>query len=500
MRFARIVGDSSGARRRVLGGVGAGVALLVVGFGASSAPAATPAPHVNWTEFHKSTTLSSYSAAATAITTTNAASLVQKLHLKMPAATHTAQGQPGPTIYSSPAVWRGVAYFGDNAGDFMAWNLSNGALLWNRNLGWQPKITCAGVGVVDSPAISPSTADPTKMVVYIGGGDGAEYELDLATGNVIWKTQIVTPSTTTNDYLLWASPTVRGNDLYIATSSNCDDPLVPAKVLRMDRGTGAIAATFNTMPPGYSGGSVLASIAAPIDGTNSIYVATANPYLPQESVPGYEESIIRLDGATLAVQSFWQVPIDQRARDTGFISSPTLFLATIAGKQRQMVGACDKNGYFYALDRKNLAAGPVWADHISPSNSNPDSCIGSASYDGTTLFVPGANTTINGVACNGSVRAVDPSNGAFIWEKCMPNIVLSAPTINGAGVLGVEEFSFSTSTAGFYLLDKSNGNTLFHTQHGNAFGGAVFADNMVLYPSTSSGVWVYTPPAGAARR
>jgi outer membrane protein assembly factor BamB len=479
-------------RRFAAFGAAAGLALLAVGAGAP-APAATAPPHVNWTEFHKTTTLSSYSPSATAITTANAANLVQKLHLVMPPPTQT--NQPGPTIYSSPAVWRGVAYFGDNTGDFMAWNLSNGTMLWKRNLGWQPKITCAGVGVVDSPAIAPSTGDPNKMVVYIGGGDGAEYELDLTTGNVIWQTQIVTPSTTTNDYLLWASPTVRNNDLYIATSSNCDNPLVPAEVLRLDRGTGSILSQFHTMPPGYSGGSVLASVAAPMDGTNSIYVATANPYLPQENVPGYEESIIKLDGASLAVQSFWQVPIDQRAKDTGFISSPTLFLANIAGKQHQMVGACDKNGYFYALDRKNLAAGPVWADHISPSNSNPDSCIGSASYDGTTLYIPGANTTINGQSCGGSVRAADPATGAFIWEKCMPNVVLSAPTIDGAGVLGVEEFSFTSSTAGFYLLDKTNGNTLFHTQHGNAFGGAVFADNMVLYPSVGSGVWVYTPPA-----
>ena len=497
MGIGRNSGVSVRARRRALGAVGAGVALLVVGFGAP-APAATPPAHVNWLSFHRSGSMSSYSPNAVAITTANAGSVVQKQHLVMP--NPVDPSQPGKTIYSSPAVWRGVAYFGDNAGDFMAWNLSTGAMLWDRNIGFQPKITCAKAGVVDSPAIAPSTSDPTKMVVYIGGGDGAEYELDPLTGNVLWKTQIVTPSTTVNDYLLWASPTVRNNDLYIATSSSCDNPLVPAKVLRLNRATGAILASLPTMPPGYQGASVLASVAAPADGTNSIYVATANPYQNQENVPGYEESILRLDGTTLAVQSFWQVPVDQRAKDTGFISSPTLWHASIGGVTRQMVGACDKNGYFYALDRDHLSNGPVWADHISPSNSNPDSCIGSASYDGSTLYIPGANTVINGQACEGSVRAANPANGAFIWEKCMPNIVLSAPTIDGAGVLAVEELDFSTTTAGFYLLDKTNGNTLFHVAHGNAFGGAVFADNMVLYPSVGSGVFVYAPPAAAAHK
>ena len=129
MRIRRNGPGSTRARWRNAGFAVAGsVAILCGGLGAPVAANAAAAPaHVNWLGFHHATNLASYSPTATAITTANAASLVQTQHLVMPRG--TATGQPGPTIYSSPAVYRGIAYFGDNAGDFMSWNLATGAML-----------------------------------------------------------------------------------------------------------------------------------------------------------------------------------------------------------------------------------------------------------------------------------------------------------------------------------------------------------------------------------
>ncbi len=47
-----------------------------------------------------------------------------------------------------------------------------------------------------------------------------------------------------------------------------------------------------------------------------------------------------------------------------------LFSATIGGVNRQLVGAVNKNGIYYVLDRNDLAAGPVWSYTAENFSSN----------------------------------------------------------------------------------------------------------------------------------
>ena len=49
--------------------------------------------------------------------------------------------------------------------------------------------------------------------------------------------------------------------------------------------------------------------------------------------------------------------------------SPTIFNATINGVSTPMVGACNKNGFYYALRQSSLSAGPVWSAKISGKNA-----------------------------------------------------------------------------------------------------------------------------------
>ena len=71
------------------------------------------------------------------------------------------------------------------------------------------------------------------------------------------------------------------------------------------------------------------------------------------------EAIVRFT-SSLSLVSAWQIPADQQIGDSDFIATPTLFTATISGQARSLVGAANKNGIFYALDRTDLAGGPVW--------------------------------------------------------------------------------------------------------------------------------------------
>ena len=78
-----------------------------------------------------------------------------------------------------------------------------------------------------------------------------------------------------------------------------------------------------------------------------------------------------------------------------------------------MVGACNKNGIYYAFQQNNLAAGPVWQDQLANgygTGPNPEGqCDAAAIWDGTNLIEGGGNgTTINGTftraRCSRSTR------------------------------------------------------------------------------------------------
>jgi len=94
-------------------------------------------------------------------------------------------------------------------------------------------------------------------------------------------------------------------------------------------------------------------------------------------------------GATLAKLASWQVPLSQQVKDSDFGGSPTLFTATIGGTPTGMVGACNKNGTYYALQRGNLAAGPVWQMQVGAGASGGPQCDAAAIWDGTHLFIGG---------------------------------------------------------------------------------------------------------------
>src|SRR5207245_11036306 len=95
-----------------------------------------------------------------------------------------------------------------------------------------------------------------------------------------------------------------------------------------------------------------------------------------------------------------------------------------------LVGACDKNGKFYALRRSALAAGPIWRFQIGQSSSQIPECIAGAAFDGSRLYVGGNTTTVAGTTYPGSVRALDPATGTPIWEVGLPANVLGSLSAN----------------------------------------------------------------------
>lgn len=213
--------------------------------------------------------------------------------------------------------------------------------------------------------------------------------------------------------------------------------------------------------------------------TGELYVATGVPGTCATTEP-YATAMIELHAANLQFVSSWQVPLPQQVIDSDFGATPTLFTATIKGVSRALVGVAHKNGRYYAFVRGALSKGPVWTATIAKGGSCPncgDGSISSSAWDGARLYVAGGSTSINGTQCRGSLRALNPATGAFLWQHCLNGPVLGAVTAV-SGVIVV------TGGSAVTVINAGSGTSLFNfkdTSKGAVFFSAASISNGVLY-------------------
>lgn len=188
----------------------------------------------------------------------------------------------------------------------------------------------------------------------------------------------------------------------------------------------------------------------------------------------------------LSFVASWQVPrSDMVGQDDDFGSTPTLFSATINGVAHAMLGIVNKDGYYYALDRNNISAGPLWKVRMSVGGAAPakNASIPSAAYDGTYLYTAGSGTTIGGQSCPGSLQKLDPNSGAVLWADCLPAAVL-------APVFGVPGLVVVGAGNSMDVVDANTGQILFTYQDtvtSGGFWGAAMISKAVLFEGSKSG-------------
>ncbi len=257
----------------------------------------------------------------------------------------------------------------------------------------------------------------------------------------------------------------------------------------MNATTGAIQHTFYVVPNGCTGGGIWGSPTLDA-GSGMLYVATGNPNgakcTPLEQ---YAPAIVQLRAADLSVVSSWQVPASQQTTDSDFGSTPTLFQTTVNGIAHYYVGVGNKNGIFYAFNRFNLSAGPVWQDKVAIGGGGPvkgQGTISPAAWNGSSLFVAGGNTTINGNSCQGSLRALNPNTGAFLWQNC-----LSYPVIGA--VSGVQGVIVAPSEHIMFVVSAQTGATYFNYQvtYGQFQSGASISNGVLYITNTNHKLYAF---------
>jgi polyvinyl alcohol dehydrogenase (cytochrome) len=397
----------------------------------------------SWPTYHGTLSRTGYTT-NTSVVVQNAAQLQQSWH-----ASATA------SISAQPIVSNGDVFWSDWNGFIHATTVS-GKALWSRFLGTTPKppgcvFDLARQGILSTPTVGTIGG---RQVLWVGGGRGQMVALNASNGKIVWQTNLRSKPGNS----IWSSPAYYNGSIYVGVASFQGCPPVFGRVVRLNAATGAIQAAlnFSSLVPAKCRELGAWSSPAVDPAENSIFIGTSNDFCGSR----FQDAILKLDPSTLRVTSLWQVPPSQHPADSDFGATPMLFSATIGGAMRQLIGAVNKNGVYYVLDRDNLAAGPVWTyvaattkTIASRACANVDP-ISSSAWAGTGSPVMVAGLSTSGSSCNGTLAALNPSSGQPEWQVLLRGSVEGALT----EVPGIVAVGTGPSVE---LVSSSSGQILF---------------------------------------
>lgn len=390
------------------------------------------------------------------------------------------------TISSQAVAANGLIYWGSWDGLEHATNQVTGSDTWSTYLGDETNVNCSPphLGVASTATVASIKINgTTKPVLFVGGGNGSYYALDANTGRVIWSRSFGSPQ---QGYFAWSSPAIYNGSIYVGIASIGDCPLVPGELVKLNAANGTQQAVFSATPPGCPGAGIWSS--PTIDqSTGDVYVTTGTDgggFCGQPEP--YAQAVLQLT-RNLSLISAWKPPQSEQVIDGDFGGTPTLFSAAINGTTRQLVGAANKNGIYYAFNRASLASGPVWESQ--PISTSGDT-IASSAWDGNRLYIAGHNTVINGTSCESNIRAIDPGTGAFLWSDC-----LSGGGANGA-VTAIPGVVFEGLGSILYAVDATSGQVLFQFQDTSFhwfYSPAMVSDGALYIGNSDGNLYKFTP-------
>lgn len=385
----------------------------------------------------------------------------------------------GGDVLASPIVVGRVMYIGSWDGNEYAIDLATHQQIWKQFLGisMQSK-PCYGGGNIGVT----STAVVKNGVVYVGGGDGNMYALNAADGSVLWRHFMDAPP-----YYNFSSPLVYNHRVYVGESAFCDPPGTQGKFVALNTSDGSVAAGPTTLVPNGQTGAGVWSSPTLDTARNRIYITTGNLAGGASGTQQpYAAAFVALDATTLAIVDHWQVPASDLYGDADFGASPTLFDVNGVG----YIGAENKSGYFYVLNRANLAGGAIWKrflDGTVPSPLTPTDNDSTPCFSNGTLYVGGG--PVHGTsnpADNGSIHAFNPVTGLQIWGFNTVGPMQASVTCTSNGL--VVDAQGSTVE----IRAASSGMVLFHATVSNRIQGTPIISNGTLYvPSRDHSIYAF---------
>ena len=440
-------------------------------------------------------------------------------------------------VSATPAVDGQQVYFPDWAGNLYAVNRTTGAVVWQKKISDYTHIPG------DKARATPALTDTALVIGNQGplGHGGAVMAIDKATGNLLWKTQvdshpaaIITQSATIFDGVVYVGVA----SLEELLASGIAGPYVccsfQGSFAALDVRTGAILwKTYMSPGADYPGNAVWGSSPAIDTKRGSVYIATGNNYDVPDSVlqcvdaagddpeaqraclppDDYFDSILALNMKTGQVKwatralpfDAWTVSCvfgdpsncpSPSGPDYDFGQAPSLFSMKTATGQRDVVGAGQKSGQYWALDPDTGKV--LWTTEAGPGGTAGGLQWGSA-VDGKRVYTANANsnnkpwTLPNGVSVTTGIwSGLDAATGEILWQRSPSHGgSTSGPVTTANGVV----FGCSLDPGGWmYALDAATGAELWTFESGGScLSGAAISNGTVYWGSGYSNFGFGTP-------
>ncbi len=335
---------------------------------------------------------------------------------------------PGP-VNGAPAVAGGTVFALSGEG-LVALDADNGDELWKRE-------------------DIQGTSSPTyfRRVLYVHTSDAELWALDPRTGEDRW-----TAVTDDQEFSVgFSSPVVAGSVVVVGLSSieevaAEEHAMFRGGAVAFDRRTGSERWRFRTAEPPYNGVGVWSTPSYDAE-TGTVFITTGNNYT--ETAGPTSDSIIALDVATGTPRWIRQVtqgdvftirnPVSE---DSDLGTNPILFEARIGGAGRKLLGAGQKSGMFWVLDRETGEV--VWQRQVSGGSALVGGVFNNGAYDGRSIIVAGNNGPGRQRRAEGAPEAVlmalDPSTGRVRWQRDLPAFVWAPITLgNGVGFVAPDD-------------------------------------------------------------
>ncbi|MCL4195278.1 MAG: PQQ-binding-like beta-propeller repeat protein, partial [Thermoguttaceae bacterium] len=265
-------------------------------------------------------------------------------------------------VSHAPLLHGGSVFFTDWAGNVYKVDADTGKLAWKVKIE-EPAKEWVWHGLAGTGAIG-------EGLLFEASVEGHAFALDLQRGEVQWKVRITdNPHAGNVGELLYHDGLV-----YIGLSSveetlhGMIPDFVPGfrgEVIALEAASGKIAWRRSLVEPPHNGVGVWSGFALDPQ-MQALFFATSNNYTGQGSP--MSDSIVAVHTRTGEILWFRQVlqhDLWTRAEpvgpDYGFGAGPQLFEALIDGQTRKLVGAGQKSGVYWVVDR--LTGEMVW-NHV----------------------------------------------------------------------------------------------------------------------------------------
>lgn len=368
------------------------------------------------------------------------------------------QFKPAAQANGTPAVVDGVVYATSNGGSY-ALDADSGQVLWqNRNL-----------RATSSPAFHDGS-------LFIHGARGDLARIDAGTGEVLWTTRSDENPFTSG----YSSPVVADRYVIVGVSSNeegtaASDATFRGGVAAFDRDTGERLWRHYTAVTPYNGVGVWSTVTVDME-TRRVFATSGNNYT--ELAGPSSDAIFALDLDT--GDAVWTTQLTEgdvftvlnaRGPDVDFGTNPTLFEVESNGVTRRMLGAGQKSGVFWALDRDTGEV--VWEMPLTSGSELIGGVLNNGAYDGERILV--ASNTFSGG--ESTLFALDPATGSVLWQRSLAAWVWAPITI-------ANRVAFVATSMQMRAYDVENGDELFaFPTEGTITSGAAIAGGRVYFGS-----------------